>query len=127
MDIPDQLQEVWLRLHDDRLVPVLEEMPPPPVAPIEGARVAGQEGAHGPRHRGRPGPHQAVEVIRHEGPGGEGEVRRPGHFPQSAADVLAVRGVPDNGAAFHPAHPAVGEGVGGIPARAAGHRGGTGA
>ena len=35
MDIPHQLQEVRLRLHHDRRVPVLEEMPPPPVAPVE--------------------------------------------------------------------------------------------
>jgi hypothetical protein len=112
--------------------------PPPPrwTCPGSGrdAPAAGGAGCRRPRRRsgGRawpaaPGPHQAVAVIRHEGPGGEGEVRRPGHFPQSAEDVRAVRGVPDNGAAFNPAHPAVVEGVGGIPARAAGHRGGTGA
>ena len=74
-----------------------------------------------------PGPHQAVEVIRHEGPGVEGEVRRPGHFHQSSAEVLAVRGVPEDGAAFDSPHPDVVEGVGGIQAWAAGHSGGTGA
>lgn len=121
MEVPPERQAVRLRLPDAGRGAVLEELPAAPGAASEGARVAGQERAHGPRQRGRPRAAHEVEGIRHERPGGEGDV----HRPQPAEDVVAVLVIAEAGAAFDPTPPDVVEGVRGIPARATGHRRGT--
>jgi hypothetical protein len=51
VEIPDQFQEVGLRLHHDGLVPVLEEVADAFVAPIEGPRVPGEQRPHEERNR----------------------------------------------------------------------------
>jgi hypothetical protein len=49
MEIPHEFQEVRLLLHQDGLVPVLEEMAAPPMPAVESPRVAREEGTHGAR------------------------------------------------------------------------------
>jgi hypothetical protein len=48
MDITDQLQEIGFIFANDRFVPILKEMPIPPVAAVERDGITGHETSHGP-------------------------------------------------------------------------------
>jgi hypothetical protein len=76
VEIADQLQEIRLFVHHDGPIAILEEMAGAPVAPIESARVPGQEAAHAAGQRARARADQQVEVIRQERPRINGPVPR---------------------------------------------------
>jgi len=68
MDVPYQLQQVGLLFHQDGLVPILEEMADPLVAPVETAGVPCEEASHDRRQRPLPRPDQEVNMIGEQRP-----------------------------------------------------------
>ncbi len=86
------------------------------MAAVEGAGVAREKGAHAAREGPRPGPHQEVGVVGHEGPGvdGEGAPLRQGR--ESGEEVGAIPVVAEEGGPLDPAHHDVVQGVGRIEA-----------
>jgi len=123
VEIAHELEEVPVLLHHDRLVPVLEEVARPAVPAVEGPGVAGEERAHAPGQRARPGPHQEVGVIREQGPGVHREGARVRERREPAEEGLAVRVVGKDHAPFQAAHHHVVEGSGGVEASLARHSG----
>ena len=63
VNVPHKFKEIRLLLDHDGPAPVLEEVAHAVVPPVEGANVAGEEGAHAPGKGPRPGAHQEVSVI----------------------------------------------------------------
>ena len=102
MEVARELQEVGLLLHHDGCVPILEQVPSPRVAAIEGPRVARKEGAHAPRERPVPRPDQEVRMVREQGPG----VDRPGpglaEGPHAGNEVGPVGVVAEEGCPVDP-------------------------
>ena len=93
VDVAHQLAEVWILLTDDRPVPVLEEMAPPPVAAVVRLGVARQEPAHALGEPRRAAPQEQVGMVGEEGPGVEGGPGRRGDLAQPAEErrtVLAI-------------------------------------
>ena len=68
VDVPYQFQQIGLLFHQDGLVPILEEVAGPLVAPIETPGVPCEEASHGRRQRPRPRPNQEVKMIREQRP-----------------------------------------------------------
>jgi len=104
VNVPDQFQEIRLRLDHDGAVPVLEEMPDPVVAAVEGAGVPGEEGPHAPGERAGARPDQKVRVVREEGPGRDGHPCRRDPRPELGSEVAVIGVVPEDGAALVAAH-----------------------
>ena len=72
MEVADEFPEIGVRLHHDRLIAVLEEVPLPSVPPVVRQGVAGEQAAHERGEAARPTPEEQVGVVREEGPGVEG-------------------------------------------------------
>ena len=69
MNVSDEFPKVSILLAKDRLVPVLEKMPVPPVAQIEGNRIPRQKPAHQSRDWSSSCSQEEVKMIREESPG----------------------------------------------------------
>ena len=123
MEVADEFEEVGLLLHHDGLVPVLEEMPDPLVAAIEGPGVAREEGPHAARERPAPRPDQEVGMVREQRPGVDGEGPRLREGRQAGDEVGPVGVVAEEGRPLDPPHHHVVEDPRGIEARLARHSG----
>ncbi len=121
--VADQFQEVRFLLHDDRLIPILEEVAGALVAPIESAGVAREEASHAPGQGALARPDQEVGVVREEGPGvhREGPVLREGC--EAGDDVGPAGIIPDYDTALDAAHRHVAEDPGGIQPGSVRHSG----
>jgi hypothetical protein len=73
MDASYQFQQIRFFVHEDGLVPVVEEVSGTPVASIERPGITRQEASHGRRHGPRSGPDQEVQVGGEQRPGDDGE------------------------------------------------------
>lgn len=109
VNVPDQFQEIRLRLDHDGAVPVLEKMPDPVVAAVEVHHVPGEEAAHPDRQWGARGPNEEVGMIGKRRPG----MHRPGtlrHEVRKPSDEIGAVGVlaEDGGPLDSPDHHAVG-------------------
>ncbi len=123
MEVADELKEVPFLLDYDGLVPVLEEMPGPLVAPVERPGVPGEERPHAPGEGSAAGSDQEVEVVREEGPGIHPEGSPRCEALQSAHEVRPVPVIPEDHLPIQPPGHHVVEDAGGIEAGATGHNG----
>ncbi len=104
VQVADAVPEGGRRRHHEGRVAALEEVPDPLLAAVDGPGGAGPEGPHAPGQGARPGPDQAVGVVR-EGPGvdGEGPLLRQGGEADEEVRPIGV-GAEEPGA-LDPAHP----------------------
>ncbi len=104
VDVPYQLQQVGLLFHQDGLVPILEEMAGPLVAPIEAPGVPGEETSHGRRQRPRPRPDQEVKMIGKQRPRQDREARLRSDRRQSVDPILPIPVIRKDGSALDSPH-----------------------
>jgi hypothetical protein len=102
--VAHEFQEVALLLYDDRLVPILEEMPHASVASIERASVAGEEAPHAARERALHCTDQEMRVIWEKGPRVEGPGASLYQARHPADEVRSIHVVPKDDATLPAAH-----------------------
>jgi hypothetical protein len=68
MDVSDQLQQIGVFFTDDGFIAILEQMPHPTVAVIEGHGISGHEPPHDSAQGCLSGPYQQVEMIGNKSP-----------------------------------------------------------
>jgi hypothetical protein len=91
MNVPGEFQEVGLLFANDGPVPILKEMPVPPVPAVEVHGKSGEKLPHGRGERLPPGPKQQVEVVGQERPGKDLEVTALAEVGQASQEILTVR------------------------------------
>jgi hypothetical protein len=123
MDVPGQLQQIRLLLAENGLVPVLEQMAKPLMAPIEIDRIPGEQLPHALGERAVARARQKMEVVRHEGPGIHDQIPAPAQGRKPAHEVLPVSVVlEDFGSLVSSPHDVV-QGTRGIQPWLSGHAG----
>ncbi len=121
VELADELPEVRVLLHHDRLVPVLEEVADPVVSAVEGPGIAREQTPHAPGQGARSRPHEEVGVVREHGPGVDGP--RPGlrQGREARHKIRPIPVTPEDDPALEPPHHHVVEGVRRIETGLAGH------
>jgi hypothetical protein len=116
VNVPDQFEKIFLLVADNRLVPVLEEVPGAAMPEVEGHCVTGQQPPHEYRQGGLTGAKENMGVVVEQGPGkaiglgSDQKIREP--FDEIAAVVIVV----ENLALFDAAHNDVLQKIGDIKA-----------
>jgi hypothetical protein len=123
VDVPHKFEQIRFLLHHDGLVTVLEEVANALMAPIEGARVASEEGSHHAGQGPRPSPDEEVGMVREERPGVDREAALRHRVGKAIEEVSTVGIPPEDGRLFNPPHHHMVEGIRGIESRAAWHDG----
>jgi hypothetical protein len=104
MEVPDQFEQVRLFLHDNGLVPILQEVPGSRMPTIDGPRVAREEGAHAAGEGASARADQQVEVIREQSPGEDREGPSLGQPSQASDEVGPVDLIPKDDLPIESAH-----------------------
>jgi hypothetical protein len=91
MHVADELPAVPLKLDQEGLEPVLEEVADPPMPQIELTSVPRPESCHQPRERHRTRAHDEMDVIGHQRPRKTGEPLLGDEPSQPIGEVLSVR------------------------------------
>jgi hypothetical protein len=104
VDVPYELQQIRLLFHEDGLVPVLEEVARPLVAPIEGPGVSREEPSHGRRQGPFPCPDQEMNVIGQEGPGDDRETSLGSDGREAVGPILPIGVIGEDGSSFDSPH-----------------------
>ena len=112
MEVAHQFHQVPFLFDHDGLVPILEEVAGPAVAPVEGPGVAGEEAPHAPGEGAGPGADQEVGVIREQGPGVDGKDAVVGEGREARDEVRLILAIPKDGAPLQAPHRHVVEGAG---------------
>jgi hypothetical protein len=121
VEVADEFQQVGLFLHHDGFIAVLESMPDPLVAAVEGPSVPRQKGAHAAGQGPRPGADQQMGMIGEERPGIDDPGSRLGEGFQTRDEIAAVGVVPKDSRPLDPPHHHMMQSVRGIQAGLAGH------
>jgi hypothetical protein len=104
-----------------RLVTILKEVPDAPVAAVEVQRVTGVDARHRARQWNPAGPHQEMQVIRHEREREHRKTALAGYERDPVAQVSAIDVVDEDVALGDAAKRHVVKDAWSIPARHAGH------
>ena len=123
VNVPDQLQQVRLLLHHHGPEPVLEEMAPSAVPPIECPSIAPQERAHRAAKWAASRAYQQVQVVGHQRPG----IHLPGaghcHCCQPCHKVAPIQFVLKDGPVLDPTYHEVVQNAGSVQTGSSRHAG----
>jgi hypothetical protein len=103
MDVADQFLKIGVLVDNDRFVPVLEEVPDPPVAPVISDRVPGEPTAHEQREAQGTAATKEMDVVHENRPSVDQGPGRRGDIAKAGQEVLSVCVVGDDGSPFEPA------------------------
>lgn len=121
MNVTDQLEEIGIFLAQDRLVPILEEMPMSPVTAVVGDSVAREKPPHHSGDGGPARPKQEMNVIREQHPtiaGSTGLRKNASHPIDKLISILVIL---EDFSALDPSYNDVMQSTGSVNAGLAGH------
>ena len=104
MNIPDQFEQVWFFLAEDRFVAVLKKVVEPLVTLVERDGIAGEQPSHGPGQGRDASPDQEVDVVSMEGEGVTADALFGKYHPGTLTKAVPVNAVVENGAPCNPSN-----------------------
>ena len=121
VDVSNELQEVGLVLAQDRLEPILEQVPGPVMATIEVRRITGEQRSHRATQRLCNRPEQEMHVVRHQSPRVHVDRASLDEQADATEKIFAIRVIDEDRATFDTARDDVVKRAGRVESRAARH------